>query len=624
MKKSDNFADKHRRIKVSNQVWYWAQMPDNCYSCHSLSQYVEANSHSLRKKYLIFIHSLGQKSINKSRIVEHFEVTHGFSLWWMTTLSEKSPLKSPVIQDCLKLFALSEILKKKSPSVISLHDIDDKRIKKSILIICRNLSIKVKTYSKNNNIFFPIFKFKGWIFKNIPHIIKGISWAIRYLFHHWRLRGVSSISLFSGNKTVFFFSYFINIDSEKASKSEFYSHQWGALPHLFHKLGYRSNWMHHFLFSNQIPNTEIGIEMVENFNANSKKFSKHSFLDGYISPSIILRATLIWLRLILISLKLYKVNKLFVDEESVVSLWPLLKYDWYKSIRGSTAFQNVLWVELMNSAFTKLPKQNIGLYLYEGQGWERAFIYFWKKHNHGELTAVVHSVIRFWDLRYFNYSASIKDKSYLSMPIPDKIAVNGPSAMKLIEKYHSTDNIIKTEAVRYLNFEKFSERGDAVYSNSKNRNLLVLGGGMPSNSTQELLGVLESESGYINDNFTVVVKPHPDYFIEQSEYPKLNFKLVTNPLYEILHKFDIVIGVHQSSAHLDTHLAGLPVIVYLPDGDLNLSPLRGVYGVHVVNNGETLVKALEVSCSNIKRNYSQFFWLDKNLSKWRKAIKSGF
>jgi surface carbohydrate biosynthesis protein (TIGR04326 family) len=611
------------RIKISNKVWYWGSLND-CDNCYSLSQYVESNGYSIRKKYLAFIHEIGQKSIGGSRIVEHLEITKGFSFWWMTLLAEKSLLKSPAIQDCLKLYALAEILEKEATSAIDLYDVSNKQIKESILIICKNLSIEVNIHSQQDNdkkVFF-ISKFGNWLFQKTPHIIKGTAWIVRYVFRHWQLRNISKVSWFSSDKTVFFFSYFINLDSKYVSKGKFYSHQWESLPDLFHKLGYRSNWMHHFLLCKQIPDARIGADLIKRFNTDSGRSSLHSFLDSYVSIRVVARATVTWLRLIMVSIWLHKIKSFFLDKKSVVSLWPILKDDWYKSTRGVVAFQNALWVELLNQALSEMPKQNIGLYLSEGQGWERAFIYSWRKHNHGKLIAVVHSAVRFWDLRYFNDSRTILEEDYLAMPKPYKIAVNGPVAQQtLIKANYPAVNFIKVEAVRYLNFENISKLNNIKHSANNRYRLLVLGGGIPSNSTQEMMNVLESESKFILENFSVVVKAHPDYLITQDNYYNLKFELTTDPLDEILYKFDIIIGSHQSAAHLDAYLAGFPVIIYLPDGDLNLSPLRGIHKIPIVNNRKTLIGALRSIHNEREGPKDCFFWLDKNLIKWRKAIK---
>mgnify|MGYP001453789083 CR=1 FL=1 len=104
----------------------------------------------------------------------------------------------------------------------------------------------------------------------------------------------------------------------------------------------------------------------------------------------------------------------------------------------------------------------------------------------------------------------------------------------------------------------------------------------------------------------------------------INEKLVKPNIYyenNNLYKFDIVIGSHQSAAHLDAYLAGFPVIIYLPDGDLNLSPLRGIHKIPIVNNRKTLIGALRSIHNGREGPKDCFFWLDKNLIKWRKAIK---
>ena len=63
-------------------------------------------------------------------------------------------------------------------------------------------------------------------------------------------------------------------------------------------------------------------------------------------------------------------------------LWPLIKDDWRKSISGVTAIQNIIYSELFDVTLQKLPRQRMGLYLYEGQEWEQAFIHAWRKHGH--------------------------------------------------------------------------------------------------------------------------------------------------------------------------------------------------------------------------------------------------
>ena len=91
----------------------------------SIPAYLEEHADSLRRKYLSFIHDLGETTINGKSIVEHMNIDGDFSLWWMSHIAEKSPFKSPRIYDCLRLLALEEILKERKPSK-KIHEVSEK------------------------------------------------------------------------------------------------------------------------------------------------------------------------------------------------------------------------------------------------------------------------------------------------------------------------------------------------------------------------------------------------------------------------------------------------------------------------------------------------------------------
>jgi surface carbohydrate biosynthesis protein (TIGR04326 family) len=104
-------------------VWDQAQMPPAgtgavlCWrsyahggSVSSVPRYLEAHADRIRSKYLAFIHDLGESLVAGRRVIDHLDFGDGFSYWWMTTIAEKSPLKSSRIYDCLRMFALEEML----------------------------------------------------------------------------------------------------------------------------------------------------------------------------------------------------------------------------------------------------------------------------------------------------------------------------------------------------------------------------------------------------------------------------------------------------------------------------------------------------------------------------------
>ena len=96
-------------------------------------------------------------------------------------------------------------------------------------------------------------------------------------------------------------------------------------------------------------------------------------------------------------------NKLNTElkKNNLFWIWSLFKSDWKNSTIGPVSMVNIIFMHLFDKALNDMPKQKMGLYLCENQGWERIFINSWRKNNHGKLIGVVHSTISYWDLNVF-------------------------------------------------------------------------------------------------------------------------------------------------------------------------------------------------------------------------------
>ena len=114
-----------------------------------------------------------------------------------------------------------------------------------------------------------------------------------------------------------------------------------------------------------------------------------------------------------------------------------------------------MWIEIFNKLLKELPKQKLGIYLQENQGWEYAFINAWKNNGHGKLLAVQHSSVAYWDMRYLN---SFDSKLFLkSKQFNDFFSVNGDLSKKQFLKFeYPKQEIIDLEALRYRNIKKLS------------------------------------------------------------------------------------------------------------------------------------------------------------------------
>jgi surface carbohydrate biosynthesis protein (TIGR04326 family) len=584
----------------------------------SIPRYVELHSEKIRKKYLDFVYDLGQSSVKEKKIVEHLKFDSEFSLWWMTLIAEKSIYKSPLIQECLKMFALEDILNFEKYSVIHIYDVYSSKSRISIMHLCEAKNIEV-TFVSNRKKKENAINLKS-VYQFLPYTVQGVIALVHDVVIFSSLKKTLGPKWFSGNRSVFIFSYFIHLDEDSLNREVFYSRQWEVLPKLLHSLGYKINWMHHFLFSNEVPTVSKGVEYIRRLNLKRNKTDVYQFLSSYLTLSIVKKAFFKWINIIWVSFRLRKqVKSLFYPKNSSINLWPLLKNDWYKSTQGRVGIENILWLYLMDKALNDLPQQKLGLYLYEGQGWERAFVYIWKKYNHGKLIGVADTTVRYWDLRYFNNIKTIVDNESLSMPQPDKVAVNGAfSRDNLKDAYFPSKRLESVEALRYLHLSRVNKK--KVSSIDGSLRLLVLGGYMP-NTIIEMMNLLSSKKNKESvERYDITVKAHPSNPIQVKDFPSLQFEITTDPLQDLLHKFDLVYGDNLSGANLEAYLSGLPVILHFIDGDLVVSPLSGLKNVSFVCNSAEIRKALDKKYSRKNIQQDDIFWLDNNLPKWRNLI----
>jgi len=591
----------------------------------SLLRYAETHGERLRRKYLAWIHDLGESRIAGRRLIDHLVLEDGLSYWWLTLLVEKSPWKSPSINAAIRLLALEEIVRDLRPGTLRVVSANQP-VAAAIRALCRNLGVGYEWRRIAPQASRP------WrvadLYRRLPQPVRALLFLGRHVWARWPLRSSDRSGWLSGERTWFFCSYFIHLDEKSCAKGEFHSRQWEALPKLVHDMGYGANWLQHFLPSSAVPHTAVAQEWVRRFNLQGAKASFHCFLDAYLSWPIVLRVLTRWLRLNFINLRLRRVRAAFRPADSSLWLWPLARADWQDSLAGPAAIGNLLWIELFDAVLRAIPRQATGLYLCEGQGWERAFIHAWRKHGHGRLIAVEHSTVRFWDLRYFADPRSVRRSGPGSMPQPDVTAVNGRAALQAyLEADYPPDGVTECEALRYQYLHDLPSRSGGP----RGRIEVLILGDVARASTNKLLQLLEEALKLLEEarvpqaagpNFTI--KPHPNCMVAVENHPSLHLQLRTNRIGEILCDFDVAYCSNSTSAAVDAYLAGLRVIVMLDEAELNISPLRGRRGVHFVSTPKELATALLASDeAPVSRSREDFFCLDPGLPRWQRLLGCG-
>lgn len=583
--------------------------------CVSLPKYLDIHGAKLRAAYAAFIYDLGQQRINGQTLTATLMDDHGFSFWWMTSLAEKSPFKSPRIYDCLRLMALEHLFENEGwPEQLVLQGGDI-----SLGVVLANLcdvnGIKFTHQSPKKSASSGV---RSRLHRCLPWRVKAMLGLRRWL-RRWPLRKLSSPAWFHKPHGLLFCSYFFNLDNRLADEGKFYSRQWGALPENLHGKGFRINWLHHMLLSPGIESTHDALALAKKFNLNQSQEGCHSFIESQLNLRVLMAALFDWWR---VGRRAENIRRRlsFKPARSGLDLWPLLQEDWHDSTRGIGALGNCLWRKLFDRALGQLPTQSAAYYLWENQGWETAFLHAWRQHGHGRIIGVPHTTIAFWHLNNFDdprlLETGAKDNA---KPLPDCLAVNGPAAWQMfLNSGYPVNRMVPVEAVRFQYLNKKRPKFTKPAASEKLRVLML--GDYTSNQTQAMSACLASAIQISGNQIELTIKPHPATVLMAEDVAGLFFEKTEFPLEDIMHRFDLAFASNSSSAALDAWLYGLPVAVFLDDSTLNLSPLRGAIGARFVSNCNELALLFKEGMEPPSAVVGDFFWLDQDLHRWFKLL----
>ena len=105
----------------------------------------------------------------------------------------------------------------------------------------------------------------------------------------------------------------------------------------------------------------------------------------------------------------------------------------------------------------------------------------------------------------------------------------------------------------------------------------------------------------------------------------MNAVLKSESLPDLLTEVDFALASVLTSASLDVYCVNLPVINFIDRKNLNFSPLRGYENANFVSSAEeilTFIADKKYKLINLKTDRYNFFWLDNNLTRWKKLIES--
>lgn len=572
----------------------------------SVLRHLEANAERLRERYLAYVYGLGEARLDGRSVIEHFARPDGFSYWWMTQVAEKSPLKSPRIEEALRLLALEEMLRELEPEGVRLAT-GDEGVRNAIRGTCDRLGIPCVAE--------PVAASR----RSGPRPRHALVHGLRHIARRWPLRRSAGADWSGSGGVVTFCSYFINIDAPSASASEFSSGMWGDVAPLLRANGTATRWLHHYLRSAAVPTARRAVAWCNAFSAVHPRLERHAFVESFLSARVVTAALRDWRRLVSRSRQLEPAAAAVRPPDSAADVWPLMVDDWRLSLAGWIGLRNCLWMALFDAALSRTPTQRLGLYLYENQGWEAAFLHAWRRHGHGRVVGVQHTTTPFWHLYNFDDPRTRSGPANGRKPLPDQLAVNGPLARgSFREAGYAEEFLVDVEAVRYEDLAGARAARAARGARTGALRVLVVGD-MGVESTDNLLGTVAAAAPEL-DACEFAWKPHPGYDPGLARYDGLRAAVVREPLASILADHDLVISANSTSAGLDALVVGLPVVAMLDRG-VNLSPLRGQPGVTFVSTAAELVNAVRTAGhSAAARVAPDAFYLDARLPRWRRLL----
>ena len=584
---------------------------------YCIPRLVEIHGSNLRAQYLAYIYALGEKCFQDKRVVDYLEIRNSFSYWWMTLLAEKCNYsKSSQINDAIKLLALEVFLNQHNVENIELVTANAALVE-VLQDWCDKNGVHLKCTQQLQPR--PIKISLRRLYKRIPQSAQAFIWLFHRLVSHWPLAGVGIAKWRQTHAMTSFVSYLFNLVPEAAEHGKYESRYWGNLPDSMAEHGQPTRWLHVWVKDKVAPSAKVAKQLVERFNRAAETGQVHIILDCFLGLSTVWNTLVDWMGLQWRARKIESV--LCKSNGTAINLWLLMHDDWQESIKGPTAMSNLLMLNLFEAAFAGIPKQKQGFYLQENQGWEFGCISAWNVSGHNQLIGVPHSTVRYWDLRYYFDSRSYHKSEVCGLPLPSRIAVNGPVAKDAyLQGGYPSEQLVDVEAIRYLHLENKDEQCNSSCDKVGKHSLLVLGEYLLENTVLQM-SILEKAVVDLSA-WKIVIKPHPICPIDLDDYPSLtsiNASVTDQPISELLPVFNVAYTSQVTSAAVDAYCSGLSIVSALDPAVLNMSPLLGVDGVQFITNSEELIVALRNT--GIQAEPKQYFYLDSDLPRWKRLLE---
>lgn len=595
----------------------------------SLPTEIQKHEEALRAAYLAWVLRVGNFPVAGSNVEQRLAIRSDLSYWWMTLPAQFPFWEDSPVPGMIKMFALAEVCHRNNINVIravggsavlrealarwcrntgkSLHFVDSLEplsIQRRWVLRMRNRAIKYTRHSA-----FAVRANIGSIVRAIGSLVLGLASSL--LQPMWR--DDPSTSVEREARGVTFIDYVGQGEVDSMASGRFTSRYWGPLVDLVASQR-DSTWLHRRVDGVRCCPPTGGPTGASHLDVTHSPSTKHRTRGA--------------LDLMLVALKSIRISSqpgIFVDPETGVDAWPLVRKTWAQAFFGANGLATLTWLRSIESDLKSIKFQENAVLLYENQPWELCLMSAWRRHCNRPLVGFAHTTIRFWDLRYAIPGMALGIPSDLC-PVPDLIAVNGPAARKAARGFGIPDDrLVDVEAVRYL-----SEIPGYPRVPIKSRSLgsplrVLLLGEYDSNAFQRQLHFINTVYDPPVGDVTFVVRPHPAQRSFMS--PSSSFALCppSSSLAECIEQCDGVLVGETSSVVLEALNSGLPLAIMADSMMLPTNPISAWSSNFTLSTPADLRKWLESLLQNPHAlvpsvSPKDYYFLDPDLPRWAEVL----
>lgn len=565
----------------------------------SLPEHVELNKDVLRRRYRLWLANIAQRDMGGIALQEFMSIHPNLSYWWLTLPTDFSIAVDSPAYRVTRLFALAD--------AAAAMEFDHVKVVADRVEVAKAVELWAKSIGKPVTI--EMKKSIEDLGRNRRRCRGPFLAVLRVFWNHFRIalqRGRKS-DCFANEKGLVLVDYLAHLQ-EPGLDGTFRSNYWGPLVEVLDEGREPVTWLH---VSPKYATPAVVNEDLKKCRAFNSERQHHRLVHSYVDLRTVGRALRHYMRIRHFGSALLRRHNVFVEMGTGLDPSPLLMGLVEDQYLGRSAALNAIWISLWKSVFDSLPKQRLGIYLFENQPWEMAFLAAWREAGVGRLLAVAHSTMRFWDLRYFQDEVA---PGTSGRPFPNEIVVNGPRMKAAAtEGGYQEESLLVAETLRHeLGMSARTQEGGDV---------LVLGE-YDAGNDKELIDLAKEVAQQLGPEVNTVYRPHPAATMNTGLLPDRWSLSGLETIGAAIANCQVAVCGPTTSAALDASLNGRRVVVVGRADAFISSPAIDLPNSHLITSKVDLGLVTRFSLEGV--TYSRIhdaILFNEHLPRWRAILR---